>query len=190
LLFVAIVLFLLAVSPPFLLSQISSTATEPANFDNLARQATAAREQGKPGEAIPYYRQALQLRPDWEEGWWYLGTLLYDSSHFADAMPAFAKVVELDPKMGPAWSFLGLSAFENKDYAAAYFNLDRGHELGSAQVPEIAKVASYHLALLLIRNSEFDRAMNLFSSELVRGASDRTGQGRPGDGHTAGPATA
>ena len=169
LLFVAIILFLLAISPPFLLSQTSSTAAEPPSFERLARQATAAREQGKPDEAIPYYQQALQIHPEWEEGWWYVGTLLYDSSHFAGAMPAFAKVVELDPKMGPAWSFLGLCAFESKDYAAAYVNLDRGHELGSAQVPEISKVASYHLALLLIRNSEFDRAINLLSSELVRG---------------------
>ena len=168
LLFVAIV-FLLVLSSQVLVSQVSLPGSDPANFASLARQATAAREQGKPDEAIRYYQQALQIHPEWEEGWWYAGTLLYDTNHFADAMPAFAKVVELDPKMGPAWSFLGLCAFETKDYPAALANLDRAHELGSAQVPEIAKVADYHLALLLIRSGEFDRAINLLSSELVRG---------------------
>ena len=90
-----------------------------SSFDDLARQATAAREQGKPQEAVGYYQQALQIHPDWEEGWWYVGTLLYDGNHFAEALPAFSKVVELDPKMGPAWSFLGLCAFETRDYPSA-----------------------------------------------------------------------
>lgn len=169
LLLVAITILLLVISPPFLLSQTSSPVSEPASFESLARQATAAREQGNPGEAIRYYQQALQIHPEWEEGWWYAGTLLYDSNHFSGAKSAFAKVVDLDPKMGPAWSFLGLCAFEVKDYPAALAHLERGHELGSAQVPEIAKVAGYHLALLLIRNGEFDRATNLLSSEFVQG---------------------
>ena len=86
---------LLVLSPPLLLSQVSLPGGDPANFESLARQATAARDQGKPEEAIRYYQQALQIHPDWQEGWWYVGTLLYDSNHFADAIPAFAKVVEL-----------------------------------------------------------------------------------------------
>ena len=102
LLFVAIV-FLLVLSAQVLVSQVSLPGSDPANFASLARQATAARDQGKPDEPIRYYQQALQIHPEWEEGWWYAGTLLYDTNHFADAMPAFAKVVELDPKMGPAW---------------------------------------------------------------------------------------
>jgi tetratricopeptide (TPR) repeat protein len=167
--FVAITIVLMVISPSFIFSQTASPKAEPPSFESLARQATAAREQGKSEEAIRYYQQALQIHPEWEEGWWYVGTLLYDANRFAEATPAFAKVVQLDPQMGPAWSFLGLCGFENKDYPAALLNLDRGHELGSAQVPEIAKVAGYHLALLLIRNSDFDRAIDLLSSELVRG---------------------
>jgi len=168
-LFVALTIVVLVFSPASLLSQAISPGGDAGNFENLARQATAAREQGKPDDAIRFYQQALQIHPEWEEGWWYLGTLLYDSNHFAEASAAFAKVVELDPKLGPAWSFLGLSAFETKDYAAAVANLAKGHELGSAQVPEIAKVADYHLALLLVRHSEFDQAMALLSAQFARG---------------------
>jgi tetratricopeptide (TPR) repeat protein len=165
----AITLAWLVLSPPSLLSQASSPGSESSSFESLASQATAAREQGKPDDAIRYYQQALQIHPEWEEGWWYVGTLLYDGNHFSEAQPAFAKVVELDPKMGPAWSFLGLCAFETKDYPAALANLEKGHELGSAQVPEIAKVADYHLALLQIRTGDFDAAMKLLSSEFVHG---------------------
>ena len=165
----AVAIALLILSPPFLFSQTSAPESEPASFESLARQATTAREQGKPDESIRYYQQALRIHPEWEEGWWYVGILQYDSNHFADALPAFAKVVELDPKLGPAWSFLGLCAFETKDYPTALTSLDRGHELATAQVEEIAKVADYHLALLLIRKGEFDRATNLLSSEFVHG---------------------
>ena len=126
-------------SPPSLLSQASSPGTESSSFENLARQATAAREQGKPEDAVRYYQQALQIHPEWEEGWWYVGTLLYDGNHFAEAQPAFAKVVELDPKMGPAWSFLGLCAFEIRDYPAALANLEKGHELGRRRFRRSAK---------------------------------------------------
>ena len=165
----AITLASFVVSAPLLRGQASSPGTESPSFESLAGHAATAREQGKPNDAIRYYQQALQIHSDWEEGWWYVGTLLYDSNHFAEAMPAFAKVVELDPKLGPAWSFLGLCAFETKDYPAALTNLENGHELGSTQVPEIAKVADYHLALLLVRKGDFDAATTLLSSEFVQG---------------------
>jgi tetratricopeptide (TPR) repeat protein len=167
-LFAKIALAFALVFPPAILGQVNAPDGS-ASFEDLARQATAAREQGKPGEAIQLYQQALQIHPDWEEGWWYVGTLLYDGDHFAEALPAFTKVTELDPKLGPAWSFLGLCSFEARDYSSALPQLEKGHELGTDQVPQIGKVADYHLALLLIRNGEFDRATQLLSSEFAHG---------------------
>jgi len=161
----AFIIFLLFALHPFLLSQTGT----PASFESLADQATAARDQGQPDDAVRYYQQALQIHSDWEEGWWYVGTLLYDGNHFAEARPAFAKVTELDPKLGPAWSFLGLCDFENKDYPTALASLQTGHDLGTEQVPEIGKVADYHLALLLIRKGAFDAATKLLSSEFIHG---------------------
>ncbi len=169
LLSVTTIFVLLAVSSSYLSGQVNSLGGASSSFEDLARQATAAREQGKPGEAVGYYQKALQIHPEWEEGWWYVGTLLYDGNHFAEALLAFSKVVELDAKMGPAWSFLGLCAFETKDYSSALVDLGKGHELGTEQVPELGKVADYHLALLLICKGEFERATTLLSSQFVRG---------------------
>ena len=162
-------LVLAIVFPQALLSQINALGSQGSDFESLARQATSAREQGNAKEAIRHYQQALEIHPDWEEGWWYVGTLLYDRSQFADALPAFTKVTKLDPKLGPAWSFLGLCAFETKDYPAALAALDRGHELGTEQVPSIGKVADYHLALLLIQHGDFDRANALLTSGFAHG---------------------
>src|SRR6266496_3039123 len=58
-------------------------------FEMLAAQANQARESNRTQEAIALYRKALGLRPKWDEGWWYLGTLLYDGDSYADAIEPF-----------------------------------------------------------------------------------------------------
>ena len=60
-------------------------------FEGLARQATAAREEGRTEEAIHYYEGALQLKPDWIDGLWYLGTLYADAGRYRDAIPLSRK---------------------------------------------------------------------------------------------------
>jgi tetratricopeptide (TPR) repeat protein len=137
------------------------------DFDSLAKSASAAREANRKDEAIEDYRRGVEVRPDWEEGWWYLGTLQYDANHFAEAVPALRKVVELDPSLGAAWNFLGLCEFETHDYQNSLLHLKRGAELGAGDDPELAKVSHYHLGLLLIRNREFEQAGKVLSSSAV-----------------------
>lgn len=127
-------------------------------FDELAKSAAAAREIGKNEVALNYYQRALQIRPEWEEGWWYVGTLLYDANHYREAIPALEKVVHLDSGLAPGWNFLGLCEFEIHDYGNALGHLKKSQELGFGDDPEVARIAKYHLALLLIRNSQFEDA--------------------------------
>src|ERR1700756_3107908 len=77
------------------------------NFEAVAQAASAAREAGRVDEALRDYSQAVALRPDWAEGWWYLGTMLYDQDHYAEAIAPLKKLVELSPELGAAWAFLG-----------------------------------------------------------------------------------
>jgi len=128
------------------------------DFEAIANSATAARESGRADKAIQDYRRALEINPRWEEGWWYLGTLLYDGDHYSEAIPTFQKLVDLVPSAGPAWDFLGLCEFETKDYGNSLEHLEKGRALGDADDPDTARVANYHLALLLIRTGEFDQA--------------------------------
>ena len=136
----------------------------PSNFEAFAADAASARDAGRPEEAVRNYRAAVQLHPDWEEGWWYLGTLLYDGDHFGEAIPALDRVVELDPKIGPAWAFLGLCEFETGSYQDAYTHLQKAKDLGFSESPEVEKVALYHLALLLNLNGQHENATELLST--------------------------
>ncbi len=141
--------------------------TVATDFESLANSAASAREAGNSDQAIRDYRRAVEIRPDWEEGWWYLGTLQYDSDHFADAIPTFKKVVELDSALGPAWNFLGLCEFETHDYESSLQNLQKARDLGTGDDPEVARVSAYHLALLLNRRGDFSKAFSLLTSTFA-----------------------
>jgi tetratricopeptide (TPR) repeat protein len=142
-------------------------AQDRSDFSTLAEAARKAREDGNLEGAISLYRQAVHVRSEWAEGWWYLGTLLYDVDRFAEAVPALRKVTELAPELGAAWSFLGLSEFETKDYFEALGSLEKGVGLANTEDPEIDRVAKFHLALLKIRSGEFEQAQKLLIPQFT-----------------------
>lgn len=140
--------------------------SSPGSFEKLSAQATSQREAGKIEESIDSYKSALKSNPGWAEGWWYLGTLNYDADKYSEAIPAFRHLVELNPRMGAALAFLGVSEFAEKDYPAALEHLRRGHDIGYVDDPDLAKVAEYHLAILLNWNGEFEQATQLLQSKF------------------------
>jgi tetratricopeptide (TPR) repeat protein len=162
--FLSVIFFASAIPSAFCRPAAAPQESDQASFDVLAKSATAAREAGETEEAVRNYQRALDLRADWEEGWWYLGTLQYDANHFSEAVPALQKVVQIDPAFGPAWNFLGLCEFETHDYENSLTHLQKAQELGANDDPEISRVAKYHLALLLNRRGEFEKAFAMLAS--------------------------
>lgn len=126
------------------------------SFDALAKSAAIARDAGNTSEAIRDYQGALALRPDWREGLWFLGSLQYDANQYLAAIATLQKLVQLAPGAGPAWNLLGLCEFETKDYANSLAHLEKGSSLGAGNDPEVTRVSAYHIALLRIRNGEFE----------------------------------
>ncbi len=142
-------------------SAIAQDTTPSSDFKTLASAANAARDGNNSEQAIRNYREALKLQPDWQEGLWNLGSLEYERDHYADAIAPLRRLTELAPRAAPAWTFLGLCEFETKDYASARQHLDRGQQLGGGGDEEILRVAKYHLALLMIRDGDFDDATTM-----------------------------
>jgi tetratricopeptide (TPR) repeat protein len=157
----------LSAQPPPSASQQNNSS----EFDSLAQSAASARDAGHPSDAIPLYRRALALRPGWAEGWWYLGILLYDGDQFRDAIPAFQRVFALAPDAPGTLNFLGLCEFESSEYDPALDHLERGYASGPKDDPQLARVAAYHLVLLLNRAGKFDRAAQVLSKEFSLGTS-------------------
>jgi tetratricopeptide (TPR) repeat protein len=138
-----------------------------AAFDETVRKADQANEAGRLDEALDLYGKALQMRPDWAEGWWRAGTILYDRDRYADARDAFRNLVAVEPKRAHAWGMLGLCEYQTREYDRAVNSLQRGRSMGLADNREIESVVRYHAALLYIRFEQFEVAFDILS-EFVR----------------------
>jgi tetratricopeptide (TPR) repeat protein len=127
-------------------------------FEDLARRADASLD-SQPAEAASLYKQALAIRPDWGEGWLYLGGALYQLSRYAEASDAFRKGVELAPSVGTGWAFLGLNEAELGDQDQALADIRKGEELGLGSNREFETAVRVKAARLLVRASTFDEAL-------------------------------
>ena len=145
-------LWLLLVAP--------APAAQPArgDFDDLSRRAAAALD-AHPEEAVALYRKALAIRPDWAEGWLYMGAGLYRLKRFAESRDALRQGVALVPKKGTPWAFLGLAEYELGNYRDALSFLLKGEATGLADRPSFVTSVHYHAALIYLRSSDFLRAL-------------------------------
>lgn len=141
----------------------SSPRATAGAFDKLAKQAAEARDANRLDEAIALYRQALKQRPSWAEGWWYLGTTLYEVERFAEAREALRRLIAFKPDGGPTWALIGLCEFQLREYQQALAHLSRARALGFSGNRQLAFTANYHAALLLTRFEQFEAGAELLT---------------------------
>jgi tetratricopeptide (TPR) repeat protein len=137
-------------------------------FDKIVAEARSAREQNKFDDALTLYRQALALKPDWNEGLWYASTILYDQERYLDAATGLKRFLAHHPKSGSATALLGLSEFQLKDYRAAATHLDQARALGVENGP-LASAALFHYALLLTRFGQYEVSGQMLLAFAQRG---------------------
>jgi tetratricopeptide (TPR) repeat protein len=128
-------------------------------FDNVARQATAAREQNDVPSAIELYDRAVEQKPDWPDGWWFLGMLHYGAGEYTAARDALTHYIDLTPKAGPAVAVRGLCEFELGDYPQSLVDIRNGLALGAANQARNESVLRYREALLLTLSGDFEGAL-------------------------------
>jgi len=138
------------------------------SFDEISRAADAARTADRLQDAIELYGQGLNLRPSWQDGWWWLGSLYYEQDRFPDAQTALTRLVALAPKPGPAYAFVALSEYETKNYTGALEHFQKWALAGSPGTEELIDVASFHWALLLTRESRFVQSLYLLTAKAQR----------------------
>ena len=142
-------------------------AAAAAEFERIVKEATEARQAENWDRAVELYRQAVKLRPDYVEGYWYQGTSLYSLDEFEGCREAFRRVTRATPKNGAAYAFLGLCDYGLKEYDRALQNLLKARNLGIGD-KELGGVARYHAAIVMSRIEEFEQALETlgeFASE-------------------------
>lgn len=147
------------------------TEQTPANaeeqFERFVKLADEARLAERLDDAISLYGKALNIKPKWPDGWWYVGAIFYEKDLYPQARDAFQNLVALEPQRGPAWAMLGLCLFQTGDYERAATSLQRGKSLGVNDNSELAGVVLYHIGLLYIRFEYFENAFDTLA-ELLR----------------------
>ena len=152
---------LLELAPLVLLALAGGPVQSPSpeTFEAAAGRAKAAREAARDAEAITAYEAALAQRPDWDEGLWYLGTLLYQGGRRADADKVFARFLQVKPQVGAGWVLRGLCAFEDGDYKGAAAYLHRGLGLGLGGNAELDSLGRLRLAMSLVKTYDYELAL-------------------------------
>jgi tetratricopeptide (TPR) repeat protein len=140
-----------------------------ARFDDLAKQADAARTASRFDEAIALYKKALDVRPSWVEGRWNLAACLFETNQFADARAAFRAVADAQPLNGPAWGFVGLSEYHLKQYESALGNLVRARDVGFGPNKDLANTVRFHVAILMTRFEQFEYALKTLAEFINEG---------------------
>jgi len=80
-------------------------------------------------DALPYFKEYVEKRPDDANGEASLGWSLYLEQKFDESKHHFEKAVEMNPNQEDAWYHLGMIAFESGDRERAIEILDRSVQL-------------------------------------------------------------
>jgi predicted Zn-dependent protease len=151
-----------------------SRSTGAPDFATSSARAETAREAGRLDEAASWYRTALALRPAWKEGWWSLGTILYDQDAHREAARAFRRLVSLDPKNGTAHLMLALCQYQLDEDAGALANIQAAKTLGVQTDGGLPRVLTYHEGMLLLRAARYERALEALQPLAGAGVEDES----------------
>jgi tetratricopeptide (TPR) repeat protein len=152
----------------FLAASLSLAITPQQTFEEISQRADAARASDQITDAIVLYRKAVKLRPGWIDGWWWLGSLLYEQDRFEEAVPAFKRFVAIAPKKAPGFAFLALCEYETHDFASSLQHFEEWGRRGSPGDDALLDVAGFHWALLLTRQGRFVESLYLLSAKAKK----------------------
>jgi predicted Zn-dependent protease len=143
-----------------------------SGFNAAAREAEAARSGDRLEEAAGLYRKALGLRPGWVEGWWALGTILYDRQEYEGAAGAFRQLVRLKPDSGRGFAMLGLSEAKLGRRKEALRDIRRARSLGADRDETLRNPLLYNEGVLLLAGGAYGEAQETLDTLCREGLAE------------------
>jgi predicted Zn-dependent protease len=147
------------------------SAPRTSTFAELSEAAGKAREENRNDDAIRLYRQALSVQPDWKQGLWFLGFLLFEKEQYVEVRDLMRRFVAVEPQAGPGWALLGMSEFQTREFTRSLDHLQHARALGLGDQKEMADSLFYHVGVLHTRFEQYDAAMALLMAMRKSGSS-------------------
>jgi tetratricopeptide (TPR) repeat protein len=154
-----------------------TTTNASRTFDDLSKRAEEAWKNHQFTDAAKLYRQALNIRPSWPEGWGFLASALYQLERYPEARDAYRQTTILTPKNAPSWAYLGLCEYELRDYQRAFDDLAKAETMGLGEDHDLTAQVKYHMAILWNTAGQFEKGLgemlffpshNLGSPEIIQ----------------------
>lgn len=139
-------------------------------FQQLADQAKTARETNHTKEAIVLYRRALEIQPDWPEGWWYVADLSYAEGQYGDCRRGFTRFLQLQPQSAPAYALRSICSYYQNLFQQTIQDAERARKLQLERVnQDLYRTSEYFAALAMIRVGRFGSAIDTLKYFALKG---------------------
>ncbi len=129
------------------------------DFDSLRQQAEQALQAHDVAKACDYYGRALSLKPDWPDGWWAFGDLLFVSGQYAKAEDALHRFTDLRPDAAEGWAMRGMAALQNHSYADALHFVEESLSRKFDMIPTLKSLMLTNHAFLLAKAGRFEDSL-------------------------------
>jgi tetratricopeptide (TPR) repeat protein len=136
-------------------------AINSVNATELYKQANILYELQRYQDALSTYAKAVNIRPDYAQGWNGQGKTLYELRKFKDALAAYDKAIQIEPDYLEAWSGRGFALNKLQRYQEAIASFEKTLFLQN-NYPEVWNAKGEALAKL----NEYDQALKSYDKAI------------------------
>jgi len=129
----------------------------------IGREADDAIVAGDSGAAVALLEKGLKIDPEWKDGLWKAGLVLYQNDQFEPAKGYLKRLTQVEPTRGVAWALLGMCEFQLHQFWAAIEDITRADRLGIPGQSGMRRVALLDRAIAQNDLSNFGTAVTLLS---------------------------
>jgi len=140
-------------------------ADETDRYNALIDLGQALYDQGRGGEAMKPYRDAVELDPKFYGAYYLMGRVHLDAGRYADARAAFDKAVALDPEQSDPLMYRGAASWRVGELDPALSDIERAIAINADNSDYFAELSVVHLAKgdVAAAMADTDRALALAS---------------------------
>jgi len=144
-------------------AQVSHNDRNMRTLAQISREADDAIVAGDFGAAVALIERGLRIDPEWKDGLWKAGLVLYQDNQFEPARGYLKRLTQVEPTRGVAWALQGMCEFQLHQFWAAIEDITRADRLGIPQKSGMRRVALLDRAIAQTNLSNFGTAIALLT---------------------------